>query len=496
MLFQLLWLSFLRMRAVWSFSPCASTPRYAWSSRLEASSDDADALLAEVARLRSEISEAERELAMDRAEEEEEEKELTPEERGEQFSGKRCMNVYTAESSAGITWEEKARFASAMGFEDKYYLVDGELTDAAYALFGVAAPRSDDDDDGEELFEASLSRFRKMGLFEDVVDSDDFFATEEVGALVGFNLRRRRAPYGEPGDELRSDDVGRALWRRWKRVVADAYDSQRRGKFRESLKTLENKSDIEIIDAVMVARDKVESIFDAHTEEEEQLTSEKKTKKLERALSEVIWRTKTDDSFEAQCVLDLEKVLLRDRDAWQLLRFAWRADRARACALGLALDALLNDADPATARARECLFEGKDASPDLALYTKVIAGKSTSKEKNLQEDDLEILTEAATKLNVAAMTSQFIVELSAGLSLFAFVFAIVSLLPASDSDANLAEQRFFDPIIFGSTDNRLDQLADFDMKYGTNFLSLPHPPTDKYPIDAKVTPQSSPFNFS
>lgn len=426
--------------------------------------DDLESLLKEVAMLRAEISAAEMEIS-DAKKRNAVEAESKRAPRGPVMSVARCMSVYAADVS-GLPADcepsqERAAFAEAMGFDQDAYAGE-ELSETALSFLGVAALAGKSD----ELLTASVERFKALGIFRDVLEADDFSATDEIGALLGVDIRNAE-PYGwRPGVSLaeRSDACGVALWRRWRAVACDRAQLQRSGRLRERLDLLEKISDLDLIDAVVLSRRGLAEIVDL-----EPIGAE-----LEHELLELLWRWKGGDSFETNCVLDVDKLLLKDKAAWTLLRFSRRADRARACALGLALDTLLDDAENTNAVAKHRLKAAVGPST-LALLDKLILPRGGNREKRID------LLATVKRLNFVASTSLVFAELASTLAIFALVATLLNLLPADDSDLALAEQKFLDPIIFGSTDNRLDQLAAFDLKYGTNFLSLPHPPTEKYP---------------
>lgn len=425
--------------------------------------DDLESLLEEVAMLREEISAAEMEIsdAKKRSAVEAESKRAP---RGPVMSVARCMSVYAADVS-GLPADcepsqERAAFAEAMGFDQEAYAGE-ELSETALSFLGVAALAGESD----ELLTASVERFKALGIFRDMLEADDFSATDEIGALLGVDIRNAEQYGWRPGVSLaeRSDACGVALWRRWRAVACDRAQLQRSGRLRERLDLLEKISDLDLIDAVVLSRRGLAEIVDI-----EPIGAE-----LEHELLELVWRWKGGDSFETNCVLDVDKLLLKDKTAWTLLRFSRRADRARACALGLALDALLDDAENASSVARHRIKAAVGPST-LALLDKLVLPRG-DREKRID------LLAIVKRLNFVASTSLVFAELASTLAIFALVATLLNLLPSDDSDLALAEQKFLDPIIFGSTDNRLDQLAAFDLKYGTNFLSLPHPPTEKYP---------------
>lgn len=440
---------------------------------------DAEALLAEARALREEIAADEAALIASRPVVVEEPAKPKVS-RSRPFSRARCAEVYCLDDKGlpvGVpAWSEKERFAEAMRFgeTDRYHYVvrtdneDGRKVVTAALGSDVADLLASPTPSSEprEYLKGAEERFRSRGLFPDILGSEDFDAVAEVASLArwyattdwtsdwyGMEWHEQTESEADLVDGLtkRSDEVGQALWRRWKRVARDRFAFQRSGELRERLASLELselKFDLSPNDSVWTAAD------DTH----EKLLSMAPQRGMcaplvEAELLELAGHWRKHHSFELRVVSDYERRLIDVNTAWDALRFARRSARARACALGLALDAILVD--------------GIRDLDDTRYVTELKRAGFLRKGIGL---GLTVFS-----LNMASKAGPILREVQLAL-FFAACFCLYT-----DPQVQLAIESVIDRIFFGSTDNRLDILAAYDLKFNTHLLDLPHPPTEKYP---------------
>lgn len=456
---------------------CPQPPATSRSPACRAESVDAEALLAQARALREEIAEDEAALIASRPVVVEEP--VVKVSRSRPFSRARCAEVYCLDAKglpAGVpAWSEQERFAEAMRFgeTDRYHFVvrteneDGRKVVTAALGSDVAdllASPTPSQDAGEFL-NGAQERFRASGLFPDILGSDDFDAVAEVASLArwyattdwssdwyGMEWHEKTETEADLMDGLtkRSDEVGQALWRRWKRVARDRFALQRSGELKQRLAKLEN-TELRALtpnDGTWMFADDLEP----------QLSRMVKNRGLfanvvENELLELAGQWRKHSSFELRIVSDFERRVIDVNTAWDALRFARRSARARACALGLALDAILVDG-----------IKDLDETRYVAELKRAGFLRKGGK-----------LGWTVFSLNMASKAGPILQEVQ-----MALFFAACFMLYA-DPQIQLNFESFTDRLFFGSTDNRLDMLAAYDLKFNTHLLDLPHPATDKYP---------------